>query len=314
VDQYLPDDVMDSVRVQRKLGFWMMSGAFLLGIVVLGFVITLYGSAALAQGTQAAPYKIGLTTVFLDDQTSFVKAWSEYLEKRLGRRVEFIQRKSYREINDLLINQELDAAWICGLPYVRLEANKQSKLLAVALYQGRPLYQSYLIVPASDKDSTTIGDLKRRVFAYADPDSNSGFLVPQVLMLKLGIDPRHFFSKNFFTWSHRDVIVAVAKGLAQGGAVDGYVWETLAKIRPDITSKTRVIRRSPLFGFPPFVVRTQLPDKEVQQLQQVLLQMNQDPAGKGLLQRLNLDGFVAGNDHLFDSIRSANRYYERSKQ
>ncbi len=286
----------------------------LLRVVVLGMLLALQTSPVLAEKHPPRPYKIGLTTVFLDDQTSFLEAWSGYLEKRLGRRVEFVQRKSYREINKLIINQELDAAWICGLPYTRLQANKQNNLLAVALYQGQPLYQSYLIVPATDKTSTNIIDLKNRVFAYSDPDSNSGFLVPQVLMLKQGIDPRHFFAKTFFTWSHRDVIVAVAKGLAQGGAVDGYVWETLAKIRPDITSKTRVIQRSPKFGFPPFVVRTQLPAAEVQRLRAVLLGMNRNQAGKKLLQRLNLDGFVAGNDHLFDGIRSADRYYDRSQQ
>jgi len=283
-------------------------------LVVLVITLALQPSTVMAGKLQPAVYKIGLTTVFLDDQASFLKDWSQYLEIKLGRPVEFVQRKSYREINKLLINQTLDAAWICGLPYTRLEANHQSNLLAVALYQGRPLYQSYLIVPATDKDSTTIVDLKKRVFAYADPDSNSGFLVPQVLMLKEGINPRLFFSKTFFTWSHRDVIEAVADGLAQGGAVDGYVWETLAKIRPDITTRTRIVRRSPLFGFPPFVVRSQLPVGDVQRLRAVLLGMDRDEAGRNLLQRLNLDGFVAGNDHLFDSIRSADHYYGRSQQ
>jgi len=302
--------VTNRVGFLRILGGERVRRCFL--ILVLGTLVVFRVPMVQAGKLQNTVYRIGLTTVFLDDQTSFLNTWSQYLQRKLGRPVEFVQRKSYREINKLLINQELDAAWICGLPYTRMRAKNQVNLLAVALYQNQPLYQSYLIVPASDQTSSTIEDLKKRVFAYSDPDSNSGFLVPQVMLLRLGINPNRFFAKSFFTWSHRDVIVAVAEGLAQGGSVDGYVWETLAKIRPDITAKTRVLNRSPQYGFPPFVVRTQLPAASVKKLRDALVNMTQDRVGRQLLRRLNLNGFVNGNKRLFDSIASADQYYEKA--
>lgn len=262
----------------------------------------------LAEGTTSDGFRVGLTPVFMDDQTSFLKEWRAYLEKHLGKPVRFVQRQSYRQITELLLQDQLDVAWICGFPYVRHQDHV--RLLAVPLFEGRPLYQSYLIVPAEDDKTKNITDLEGSVFAYSDPDSNSGYLVPQVQLRKAKMEPSHFFRKAFFTWNHRDVVIAVADGVAQGGAVDGYVWETLALIRPRLTEQTKVVWKSEKFGFPPFVSRKSLSYEDFHRFRRVLIGMEKDPEGKRLLLRLNLDGFVSGEDRLFDGIRNAMLYME----
>jgi len=257
------------------------------------------------------PIRIGLTPVFLDDQATFVNEWRDYLQRRLARPVTFVQRGSYREIVDLLRDGKLDFAWLCGAPYVR--NRKYLRLVAVPLYQGEPLYQSYLIVPSSDKQTQSLADLRWKNFAFSDPDSNSGHLYTEYLLAKQGLKSSSFFSKSFFTWSHRKVIEAVATGLAQGGAVEGYVWDTLALSHPELTSKTRVVSKSPQFGHPPFVAGTAATKQDIAALQQVLFHMTHDEEGSRLLNRLNLDGFVYGNDHLFDSIEEMARFVEKSR-
>lgn len=254
---------------------------------------------------EAKTYRIGLTAVILTDQTSFLKEWQDYLSDRLQHPVQFVQRQTYQEVTELLLSGDLDAAWTCGYPYVR--HRDQLKLLGVPLFNGAPLYRAYLIVPATDTSTRGIGDLKRKVFAYSDPDSNSGFLYPQVSLIGAGIDPRHFFSKSFFTWTHRDVVKAVADGVAQGGSVDGYVWETLSRHEPALTAGTRVVSKSPLFGFPPLVVRKDFLPEHFYALRNALLHMSSDSQGQGLLQRMNLDGFSEGADSLFDGISQSAR-------
>jgi phosphonate transport system substrate-binding protein len=88
--------------------------------------------------------RIGTTAVILDDQLAFLDAWRAYLEPKLGRAVTFVQRGSYREITQLIFREQLDFAWVCGYPYARNKAFM--RLLATPMYQGKPLYQSYLIV------------------------------------------------------------------------------------------------------------------------------------------------------------------------
>lgn len=279
----------------------------LLLLLVLPFAPVLHAEEQPAK----APIRIGLTAVFLDDQAAFINAWRDYLQRRMARPVSFVQRGSYREIVDLLRNGKLDFAWLCGYPYV---LNKNSlRLVAMPLYLGEPLYQSYLIVPSTDKQTNSLADLSRKNFAFSDPDSNSGHLYIEYLLARQGNNSPSFFARTFYTWSHRKVVEAVAAGLAQGGAVDGYVWDTLAFLHPELTSKTRIVNKSPKFGHPPFVAGGTVPDQDIAALQKVLFYMKHDEEGSLLLNRLNLDGFVYGNERLFDSIQEMVRFVENSK-
>lgn len=254
---------------------------------------------------EVPPMRIGLTPVFLDDQPRVLNAWRDYLEKRMGRPVSFIQRGSYREITDLLLRGELEAAWLCGLPYV--ERQSRLSLVATPLYQESPLYRSLLIVPKEDQDTAEWEDVPPGVFAFSDPDSNSGYLYPRYAMKKNGIDPEQRFRKTFFAHGHRNVVEAVAVGLADAGAVDAYVWETLERDHPEFTADTRVVLRSETFGFPPIVARADLPDSEILALRRVLVEMGADPEGRRVLDLFNLDGFVEAKPALYDRIAEMSR-------
>lgn len=252
----------------------------------------------------ASPRKIlfGTTAVFLDNQVRLLGKWRARLEEQLGVEVRFVQRGSYGEITEMLLADQLDVAWVCGYPYVT-HADRM-KLLVVPQYQGKPLYRSYLLVPASDTSTANIVSLGSRVFAYSDPQSNSGYLVPRTELIRDGIDPRRFFSKTFFTFAHRKVVEAVSSGLASAGEIDGYVFDTLAKQVPDAVAGVRVAWKSPLYGFPPIVARRSLSVDTFAPLQAALLGMTEDTVGRDLLNRLNLDRFVIGPDTLFDDIRN----------
>ena len=271
----------------------------------------LSGALRAAPG-RGAPVRFGLTPVFLDDHVAFLEIWRRYLEARLGRRVTFIQRGSYREITDLLRQEQLDFAWICGYPYVRYK--KDLRLLAVPLYAGKPLYRSYVIVPEADGASASILDLRGRVFAYSDPNSNSGFLYANYRLVQVKEDPGTFFRKTFFTWAHRKVVEAVAAGLAQGGSVDGYIWDTLRKDGGDPARRTRVIERSPEFGFPPIVARAGVPKADFDAVRGTLLGMAGDADGQALLAKLNLEGFAAGSPELFADIERMMKTVHRTSR
>jgi phosphonate transport system substrate-binding protein len=244
--------------------------------------------------------RIGLTPVFLDDLASFLARWRRWFEKKLDLPVAFIQRGNYREVVDLLRTGKIDFAWICGYPYVR--HRHELKLVGVPLWNGKPTYRSYLIARAKARAQRELRDLRGRVFAYSDPDSNSGFLYPQYSLLSAGESPARFFGRTFFTWSHRNVVESVAVGLADGGAVDSYVWETLRELHPDLVLATRIIERSPEFGHTPFVARARIDAALYARFRDILYGMASDPEGAALLRELRLDGFAAAEPRLYDSI------------
>jgi phosphonate transport system substrate-binding protein len=257
----------------------------------------------------AVPLRFGTTPVFLNEQIGLLDRWQKLLEARLERPVRFVQRGSYREIVDMLLGDGVEAAWLCGHPLVLHES--RLTVVAVPRYQGAPLYRSHLIVPATDATTKQVSDLRGRVFAYSDPLSNSGFLVPRAEIAAVGANPASFFKRSFFTFSHRKVVEAVRAGLADGGAVDGYVWDTIAAQQPAAVAGLRVAWRSAPHGFPPVVARRSWAAAEVRQLGEALRTMTGGAEGRAILERLNIDGFEEPRAGQFDSIRALLTVAER---
>jgi phosphonate transport system substrate-binding protein len=287
------------------------------GNIGLGRVLRRVVFAALAlsfavQGTaqsEAPALRFGVTPAIVHDQYGVLDDWRVYLERKLQRKVEFISRDSYRDTIDLIKEKKLDFAWVSTSPYVYLQQKRYASLLATPLYRGRPYYRAYLIVPSSDVQTTSLLQLEGKVFAYADLYSNTGYLVPRYQLRQAGRDENHFFRKTFFTWSHRKVIMAVAEGLADGGSIDSFVWDTLAVIRPELTSRTRIVAKSEEYGFPPIVANASMSRQESAAMRGALLEMSGDADGRVLLKRLNIDGFISGDARLYDRVVKLQRVF-----
>jgi phosphonate transport system substrate-binding protein len=123
--------------------------------------------------------------------------------------------------------------------------------------------------------------------------------------------PDDFFSRAVFTYGHRNVVRAVAGGLTRSGSVDGYVWEVLNMVEPDLTARTRVIARSEDLGFPPFVARSdRMQDAGVMACAAALRGLGRTDQGRQVLQLLFLDGVTEAAPSLFDGIAARIAYLE----
>ena len=253
-----------------------------------------------ANALSAAPLNFGLTPVFLTNDLELLTKLKTYLSRKTGREVQLVQRRTYEEITALLLSGQLDGAWICGYPFAQFR--EQLTLIAVPIWRGKPLYQSYLIAPKG-RNVHGIDELKGDIHAFSDPNSNSGYLVTASLLAERKLRPDQFFRQIIFTYGHRNVVRAVASGLAQSGSVDGYVWEVMASIEPELTGKTEIVAMSELLGFPPIAcLKSQRQSEGVGLLHRALVEMAQDEEGRHVLGLLKLDGFADEPDSLFDTI------------
>ncbi|MCS6996168.1 MAG: phosphate/phosphite/phosphonate ABC transporter substrate-binding protein [Casimicrobiaceae bacterium] len=268
--------------------------------------------AGAPRGGATETIRFGTTPVFLDEQVGVLERWQRLLGRQLGRRVVFISRARYREMVDALLADEIELAWLCGYPLVRY-AERLKPVLAPR-YDGAPRYRSLLIQRDDRAPVRHVSELQGSVFAYSDPLSNSGYLVPRVELIMRGHDPERFFRRTFFTYGHRKVIEAVREGLAEAGAVDGYVWDTLAAQQPRAVKGTRVVWRSRPFVFPPIVVRRSLDSATERALVAALRSMGESAEGGAILAALNLEGFssVALSD--FADIASMAQLHARRRQ
>lgn len=124
-------------------------------------------------------------------------------------------------------------------------------------------------------------------------------------LARMGLYVDTFFDRTIFAYGHRNVVRSVAGGLTRSGSVDGYVWEALAVVEPALTARTKVIARSELLGFPPFVARTdRLTSGVVANCQSALHGLSGTASGMAALELLQLDSVVPGSPDLFDGIRA----------
>jgi phosphonate transport system substrate-binding protein len=222
----------------------------------------------------------------------------DYLETKLGRPVERIQRRTYAEVNDLLRTGEVDLAFVCTSSYLIGKRQFGLELLAAPQVDGEAVYRAKLIVP-KDSQAQTVEDLRGEAFAFTDPTSFTGRVYPTYLLKQMGEKPETFFSRTFFTYSHDEAIRAVADGLADGASVDSLVLNFALKRDPALAEKIRVIHTSPPFGIPPVVVSPNLRPQLRAELLDLLLQMHLDPAGQSALQALDYDRFVLIGDQSY---------------
>jgi phosphonate transport system substrate-binding protein len=233
-----------------------------------------------------------------------------YIAHKSGRNLEFVQRKTYGEIDELLGKGQIDLAFICSGPYVSGRDRYGFELLAVPEIHGSHSYRSYLIV---NKDSpfNSLEELRGHSFAFTDPDSNTGRLVPTYWLTEINQRPETFFRQIIYTYSHDNSIMAVARGLVDGATVDGLIWEYYQAKTPAFTSKTRVIKKSEPFGIPPLVASKQLDPESKARIQQLLLTMHRDPEGKKILAELMIDRFIPPREEWYDTLRQMNQHLAR---
>ncbi len=225
----------------------------------------------------------------------------EYISQQLGRPIQFKQRKSYKEVNELLKKAVVDIAFICSGAYVYALPEGYMEIIAVPVINNKAYYQAYIIVH-KDSPYRQLIDLKNRRFALTDPLSNTGYYYPLRRVKELGFTLHRFFSKTIFTYAHDYSIQAVARKLVDGASVDGLIFDYLAKNNPILVENLRVIEKSEPFGMPPIVVPRGLNPKLKEQLQTVFLNLHRDSKGQQILSQLNIDRFIRGDTVNYSGI------------
>jgi len=241
------------------------------------------------------------------------QAFVQLLAKRLGQPVELKQRKTYEEVNELLRTGNADCGLVCTGAFIHADRHFKETVVAVPVMGGKETYHSYVIV-RKGQPYTSFEQLKGHIFAFTDELSNSGALYPHYLLAKRGETPETYFSYTFFTHSHDKSVEAVARGLADGAAVDSLVYDALLAAGDPNVATTRVVHRSPPFGIPPVVVSPKLPPDHRERIAQALLTFAEDSEGKAALARLGIDRFVRPPAGLYDSVRDMEAFVENFRQ
>lgn len=233
---------------------------------------------------------------------SYYHALIDYIGSQMGYEIQLVQRKTYGEINALFPKRQIDLAFVCTGPYATGQTRYGFEGLATPMIRGEPYYYSYLIVHKNSLYNK-LSDLRGAVFAYTDPESNTGALVPNYWLFQMN-ESQAFFKNVTYTYSHDNSILAVAKGLVDGAAIDGHIWEFYRQHNPFYTARTRIIKKSQPFGSPPLVASIYLSHELKSEIQKVVFSMHQQPEGKKILDELIIDRFVPVEEQWYKPVRN----------
>ncbi len=254
-------------------------------------------------GSDRVPFRVAVSSMVSPKETfTYYQDFLQYLGARLDRPVELVQRETYAEVNDLVRAGGIDLAFVCSQAYVEGQQDFGMELLAAPEVRGEAVYRSYVIVPATSS-TERFDDLRGKVFAFTDPDSNTGRLVPTYLLYQRGTTPEAFFRRTVYTYSHDNSIKAVADKLVDGAAVDSLVYDYATARDPELAARTRIVLRSEPFGAPPIVVNPALSPQLKSLLRETILGMSQDSRGRVILDALMIDRFVVPDQASYEPIR-----------
>jgi len=225
---------------------------------------------------------------------------AQYLEKKLGLPVELKTATDYAGVITAMQFKHIDVAYFGPKSYVEaaLRANAEAFVIEV----GEDGTQGYhgMIITKKGSGINSIVDAKGKVWAFTDPNSTSGTLVPTVYFYKdLKIDPEKYFSRVIYSGGHAASILAIKAGkidiastndldMARG---DGKEWNK--------DKDFNIIWTSKLIPGSPMAYRRDLPESLKKALKEAFLSYN-DKEG---LEKLKLKGYAAASDDIYDPIR-----------
>jgi phosphonate transport system substrate-binding protein len=242
----------------------------------------------------------------------FCRGVARYIGARLDRPVEYIDRFSWQEREQMFDAGEIQILWLCGLPYVFKVAALRPKLELLAMpvpagsrYSGRPVYFSDFVVH-QQSPFRQFSDLRGRSWAFNEPRSHSGYNVVRAHLSGLRAGQK-FFARVVESGAHVKSLRMILAGHVDGAAVDSTVLEWAVQEEPELSEQLRVIGTLGPSPIPPWVVSTTVPSRLRRDLRTLLLDMHRDPSGVRVLADGRIDHFVAAQDRAYDPIRQMAR-------
>lgn len=229
-------------------------------------------SAAFAQ--EISGFNIGiLGGENAQDRMNSNECYRAAIETALGVPVKVFTPADYDGVIQGLLGGTLDMAWLGASGYAKIFLTDPEAVDVVLTKQNLDGSTGYYSIGFARTDSgiTKIEDAKGKSFAFAEPNSTSGYLVPGAELTELLGPMDQFFSEVKFSGGHEQTIVGVANGDFAAGVSwadglgnweDGYNSGALRKAADSgLVDMNDIVEiwRSKLIPEGPMVVRKALP-------------------------------------------------------
>lgn len=203
----------------------------------------------------------------------------EYLSKQMDSHIHIRVGSSYQNHIDAIASGEVDFAYMGPASYIKLTEQKNNIIPLGRLgYADRNSFRGAIIV-RQDSSITSLKELRGKRFAFGDPDSTLSCLVPQKLLANAGVKTDDLATYTHLK-NHNNVALAVLMGKYDAGGVKDEIFlEYKAR-------GLKILQWTPYIPTHIFVANPAMGKEKINQLQQLLLTVHQQPDGKKILSRI----------------------------
>ncbi|MFH1376327.1 MAG: phosphonate ABC transporter substrate-binding protein [Candidatus Woesearchaeota archaeon] len=225
--------------------------------------------------------KMGLIPA--DDAAEMLRNYEpikEYLSEKLGIPVEIQVTSDYTAAIEAMRAKHIDMAWFGPFSYIIAANVADAEAIVNGVKEdGKSTYKSIIVVNANS-GIKTLEDLKGKSFAFVDPASTSGNLIPRKMLIENGIDPDNDFSTQYYAGTHNAVQYAIANGKVDAGAdSDNSYYRMLEAGEIDSEVNIIIYESEPIPGSP-IAVRGGLPKDFKKAIQDALIAMEEQTIHK----------------------------------
>lgn len=234
------------------------------------------------------------------------KPLGNYLEKKLGMKVEFTPVTDYAASVEGLINNKLDMVWFGGFTFVQANVRSGGKITPLVQREEDEKFQSVFIT--TNKSINTLADLKGKNFSFGSESSTSGHLMPRSFLLAAKINPDTDMKRVSFSGAHDATVAAVAGGKVDAGALNISVWEKLVSSGKVDPKAVRVFYTTPGYYDYNWSVRSDMNPAVQKKITDAFLALNSnDPEGKEILELQRATRFIPTKASNYTAIEAAAR-------
>src|SRR3954453_13911237 len=257
------------------------------GLKSLAAAALLVACAVPAFGQANDPAKTGVLRIgFIpaEDSRAMIRQSQDILDivaKQTGMKIESFVGSDYNGTVEALRNGHVDVALRGPFSYILATTQAPVEAFAVTVIAKtmQPSYKS-IIIAREDSPVKSFETIKGNTFAFVDPGSTSGYMVPSAAFKKAGITPEKDFKQVMYSGGHDATIVAVGEGKVNAGAVADRIYERgCAKGLADC-SKIKIIWESPAIWNDPVLYRKTLPEDIKKKIREAFYSVKNLPFGE----------------------------------
>ena len=286
------------------------------------FTGSLAAAKLLSNSAQAQDLKeLNFGIISTESQANQKPIWEPFISamsEEIGMPVKAFYATQYAGVIEAMRFGQVQLAWYGGKSYVEANEIANAEVFAQTVNDdGTKGYYSHLIMNKNHPDLAKAKEMggdkyvlenaSNLQFAFNDPNSTSGFLVPSYYVFaQNNVDPKEAFKRLIFAGNHEATALAIANNQVDVATNNSESLSRLKKTNPDARTNVETIWTSTLIPSDPIAWRSDLPEEIKTKVKDFFYNYSDET----VLGPLEWQGFDPATDDLWNPIRELDEYVE----